>query len=216
MANTTIQLRKSGVIGNVPSSLDLGELALNYADGKLFYKNSIGNISSIQSGISANSFATINVNSTLILASSNTDILNFKSGNNISIVGDSLDKRITIGLSDSPSILGSLTINTNSQLYSSSYTTTSTSQTIVDSFSKLVFRSAKYEMQMTSSSDYHVIELRILHNGTSVYMIQYGEMFTNSSLGLFDAEINGNDFRLLFTPTNSSTTLKLKRSAIVI
>ena len=71
-------------------------------------------------------------------------------------------------------------------------------------------------MQITSSSDYHVIELRILHNGTSVYMIQYGEMFTNSSLGLFDAEINGNDFRLLFTPTNSSTTLKLKRSAIVI
>jgi hypothetical protein len=216
MANTIIQLKKSGTAGNAPSSLNIGELAINYADGKLFYKNSLGNISSIESGISANSFATINVNSTLILASSNTDILNIQSGNNINIIGDSIDKKITIGLSDSPSILGSLTINTNSQLYSSSYTTTSTSQTIVDSFSTLTFRSAKYEMQMTSGSNYHVIELRILHDGSSVYMIQYGEMFTNSSLGLFDAEINGNDFRLLFTPTNSSTTLKLKRSAIVI
>lgn len=216
MANTTIQLRKSGATGNVPSSLDIGELALNYADGKLFYKNSLGVISSIESSISANSFATINVNSTLILASSNTDILNIKSGNNITITGDSFNKEITIGLSDSPSISGSLTINTNSQLYSSSYTTTSTSQTIVDSFSTSIFRSAKYEMQMTSSSDYHVIELRILHNNSNVHMIQYGEMFTNSSLGLFDAEINGSDFRLLFTPTNNSTTLKLKRSAIVI
>jgi hypothetical protein len=216
MANTIIQLKKSGTAGNTPSSLNIGELAINYADGKLFYKNSLGNISTIESGSSANSFSTINVNSSLIIASSNSDILNIQSGNNIVVVGDSVDKKITIGLSDSPSILGSLTINTNSQLHSSAYTTTSTSQTIVDTFSTLSFRSAKYEAQMTSGSNYHVIELRVLHDDSVVYMIQYGEMFTNSSLGLFDAEINGSDFRLLFTPTNSSTTLKLKRSAIVI
>ena len=30
MANTTIQLRKSGVTGNIPATLNYGELALNY------------------------------------------------------------------------------------------------------------------------------------------------------------------------------------------
>ena len=40
MANTIIQIKSSGVTGNVPQSLQPGELAINYVDGKLFYGNS--------------------------------------------------------------------------------------------------------------------------------------------------------------------------------
>lgn len=43
MANT-IKLKNSGTSSNVPSSLEYGELAINYADGKLFYKDSGGSI----------------------------------------------------------------------------------------------------------------------------------------------------------------------------
>ena len=39
MANT-IKIKNSGTASNVPSSLEFGELGLNYADGKLYYKNS--------------------------------------------------------------------------------------------------------------------------------------------------------------------------------
>lgn len=41
MANKII-LKKSAVVGKVPlsSDLDYGELALNYADGKIYYKGS--------------------------------------------------------------------------------------------------------------------------------------------------------------------------------
>ena len=39
MANTIIQLKNSGVPGNVPSTLQPGELAVNYTDGKLYYGN---------------------------------------------------------------------------------------------------------------------------------------------------------------------------------
>ena len=38
MANT-IKLKRSGTTSSVPTSLDYGELAINYADGKLYYKN---------------------------------------------------------------------------------------------------------------------------------------------------------------------------------
>ena len=43
MANT-IKLKNSGTPAAVPSSLEYGELGLNYADGKIFYKNSSNTI----------------------------------------------------------------------------------------------------------------------------------------------------------------------------
>jgi hypothetical protein len=110
IANTTIQLRKSGATGNVPSSLNYGELALNYADGKLYYKNASGTITYISSGISANSFATINANSSLILATSNTDTLSIAPGNNITVTANTTSKTISIALANSVTIANSLTI----------------------------------------------------------------------------------------------------------
>lgn len=106
MANTTIRLRKSGVASNVPVSLELGELALNYADGKLYYKNDSGVITYISSGATTNSFATINANSSLVISTSNTDILSFAGANNITITGDGITKTVTIGslLTDSLTI----------------------------------------------------------------------------------------------------------------
>lgn len=96
MANTTLQLKKSGVTGNVPPSLSYGELALNYADGKLFYKASNGSIASISTSPATDSFATINANSSLILATSPYDTLSILPGNNITISTDTFNKRITI------------------------------------------------------------------------------------------------------------------------
>jgi len=122
MANTTIRLRKSGVTSNVPVSLELGELALNYADGKLYYKNASGVITYISSGATTNSFATINSNSSLIIATSNTDILSLVGSNNITISTDTINKKITIGASltsslfaNSPNIGASA--NATAQLY---------------------------------------------------------------------------------------------------
>lgn len=47
-----IILKKSSVTGKIPvaGDLDFGELALNYADGKLYFKNTSNTVSSISSG----------------------------------------------------------------------------------------------------------------------------------------------------------------------
>lgn len=45
MANTVI-LKRSGTASSAPTSLAHGELAINYADGKVFWKNSSNTISS--------------------------------------------------------------------------------------------------------------------------------------------------------------------------
>ena len=96
-ANTTIQLKKSGATGNTPTNLNFGELALNYYDGKLFYKAANGTIVSFSSGPTTESFATVNANSTLILATTPTDTLSFTGSNGISITANSISKTINIG-----------------------------------------------------------------------------------------------------------------------
>jgi len=99
IANTTLVLKKSGTSGNVPSTLANGELAINYADGKLFYKTPSGTIASITGsggGGGSYSFSTINVNSSLIIATSNTDTLSFLASNGISVTANTISKTIVI------------------------------------------------------------------------------------------------------------------------
>jgi len=96
MANTVIKLKRSGTTTSAPSSLEFGELALNYADGKLFYKAANGTILQFSSGEESDSFGTINANGTLIVSDTPGDILTLEAGNNIIITGDAVNDKITI------------------------------------------------------------------------------------------------------------------------
>ena len=62
--STSIKLKKSSISGRVPSTsdLDYGELAINYADGILYFKNSGNTVQSINaSPTGIDSAATINL-----------------------------------------------------------------------------------------------------------------------------------------------------------
>jgi len=56
----------------------------------------------------------------------------------------------------------------------------------------------------------------MVHDGTTVSLVQYGEVFTGSSLGTFDASITTGTVNLLLTPANSVTVAKLIRRSIVV
>lgn len=95
MANTTIALKKSGTPAAAPSVLANGELAINYADGILYYKNATGQIVSFSSGAASDSFGIADVDGTLILSSVENDVLSFLSGNNITLTACTVSKSIT-------------------------------------------------------------------------------------------------------------------------
>jgi hypothetical protein len=99
MANTVIVLKKSGSPGVTPSALSNGELAINYADGKLFYKNATGSIVSFSTGTGGggNAFTTVNVNNTLVVATTPTSTISLLPGNNVTVVGDGVANKATIG-----------------------------------------------------------------------------------------------------------------------
>jgi Phage tail fibre repeat len=101
VSNTIISLKKSNIPGNIPTSLANGEIAINTADGILFYKDNFGTIKGISAGGGgANSFSTINVSSTLLIARSNTDILSLTGNGAISVTGYSSNDTIVIGVSE--------------------------------------------------------------------------------------------------------------------
>jgi hypothetical protein len=102
MANTVIQLKYSSTPGNVPSGLANGEIALNYADGRFYYKNLTGQIVSFSGSGNVYSFSTINANGSLITALSNSSILTLSNGNNIEITGNIISDIITISANLSP------------------------------------------------------------------------------------------------------------------
>jgi len=100
MANTVIQLKKSTVPGNIPNSLASGEIAINTADGILFYKDPSNVIKTIKTDTTTNAYSTLNVNSSLLIATSNSDILTIDSNGAITITADSFTNKITIGVKE--------------------------------------------------------------------------------------------------------------------
>ena len=100
-------------------------------------------------------------------------------------------------------------------LNTSTSTTTSTSQGSVDTFSVTDYRSASYQIQITRGTEYHVTSLNIVHDGTDVYVSEFGTINTGAILATFTADINSGDVRVLATPTSESSTIfKMYRNLI--
>lgn len=129
MSNTSIQLKKSGQTGNTPADLGYGEVAINYADGKLYYKNISNSISFIRN---QKTFDTINSNNSLILATSESDTLSIVAGNNISINSNTSTKTITIGTTQDISA-NTLNVNTHIIFASGEVQTTRATKVIINS-----------------------------------------------------------------------------------
>ena len=103
----------------------------------------------------------------------------------------------------------------DSVISSASLTTSATTANqIVDSFTAASFRVVKYLIQVTSGSSYQVTEVLAVHDGTTVYLSEFGSIATASDLATFDADINSGNFRLLTTPVNSATTIKVTRIGV--
>ena len=114
MPNTTIQLKKSSTPSAKPTDLANGELAINFADGKLYYKNTTSSI--VEISPTTLSFGTVSANGTLLVADTTGDVVTINSGNNITIVGDAINDRLTISLTNDVTISGSLFATTKSFL----------------------------------------------------------------------------------------------------
>jgi hypothetical protein len=197
MANTTIRIKHSGSSGNVPSTLQPGELAINSSDGKLYYGNNTNHV--------------IQLDTVTEPAGLDGEI----QFNNLGSFGAS--NKLKYNTSTSTLSTEKISVNAHALIESTTVTTSGLSQITFDSWPSGTYRSAKYFVQITSGSEYNVIELSMTHDGANVFLTQYGEIKTTAnSLGAFDASITTGTLSVLFTPTFSSTTVKASITLIPI
>jgi len=89
----------------------------------------------------------------------------------------------------------------------SSFTATTADQVLAAN--SIANKSVKYVISAThSSAGTHAAEVLLVNDGSNAYFVQYGDVYSNSSLFSLSADISGGNARLLITPANTSTTVK--------
>jgi hypothetical protein len=86
--------------------------------------------------------------------------------------------------------------------------TAATTQVAIHTFPIANFRSARFTVQITNSTDstYHSTEILSIHDGTTANITEFGEVHTGSSVeATFDADVSSGNFRLLATPTSTNS-----------
>jgi len=94
--------------------------------------------------------------------------------------------------------------------------TNGTPNQIVDQWSALDFRSAKYQIQLYAPGvdEYEISELFIVHNGGEAYLTEYAIVNQGVRLAQYSASIFNNTVRLLCSPTYGTSSVKVFRTVI--
>ena len=88
---------------------------------------------------------------------------------------------------------------------------------LVDSFDTTKFKSAKYLIQIESGTDTHVSELLVSNNGLDPPpFTQYANIKSGGDLATLRFELNGPNIRLLASPVNAITKIKVFRITIEV
>ena len=104
-------------------------------------------------------------------------------------------------------VYGNISINGTTSYGSTTATTATTSQIGIHSgLSTSTYRSVEYTIQATQGINFHATKILTIHDGTTAYNSEYGTIFNNTSLGIFDVDVSGGNMRLLVTPASSSLT----------
>lgn len=99
----------------------------------------------------------------------------------------------------------------------SSFTSSSTSAQIADSFDKTVYRSAKWLVQITdrTNNEYQASEVTLVHDGSTAYCIEYGTIYTGAdALGVMSCNVGAANVNLIVTPTSANSVINTKRISI--
>ena len=90
-----------------------------------------------------------------------------------------------------------------------------TSATVVSSFNKAIYRSAKYIVTVESNGEFETRECLVIHDGTNPYITEYGILFTGvNMLGDTDVQINGSSVELTYTSVIAGAVVSVSASYV--
>jgi hypothetical protein len=134
--------------------------------------------------------------------------------------GDTMTGKLTINVAGeglevaNANVTNTLTVEAL-KVTTNTVTTAASGQVVLDIFPTTDLASAKYFVQANSGSTYHTTEIILVHEGTNIWITEYGTIQTGASLGTFNADIDSGNVRLLFNATQSINTIRAVRYGIV-
>jgi hypothetical protein len=204
-------------------NVDSGTLFVDATNNRVGVNNTSPDASLTVTGTANVSGAAVIAGLTTLSGNANTTTANVSVALNVGANVNLTTTRINVGNSTVNTFVTSTTVETDGtvvvgagSVYRSSNTasTSSTSQTIIDSYPKTEGNFARYVVGIkdAGATVVHTIELMAIHDGTTVSLSKYGEIFNSASLGTFDAVINTANVELKFTAANNTPfTIKTSR-----
>jgi hypothetical protein len=110
----------------------------------------------------------------------------------------------------------STVVSTDSTLVDSANVALSTVLKIVDSFDTTAYRSAKYTISSSNSTDAQFSELMLIQNAGSVAMSNIANVRVGTSAVTYTANISGTTVNLLAQGTTASNQLRIQRTYFII
>ena len=108
----------------------------------------------------------------------------------------------------------------HSDLADASTTVASSSTSVLNTFDKTVYRSAKYFISATdaTNSRFELVEANVIHDGTTAYISTFGSVSDHTEgLATYTVAISGDNVQVKVTNiTDDSTVFKFQRIAIDI
>jgi hypothetical protein len=94
---------------------------------------------------------------------------------------------------------------------------TTTAISTIDTLPISIYRSARFQVQITQSTDYQSTDLMVVHNGTTANIIEYGSIATNDYLASFSSTISSSNLLLQATMSSAGiATVKVVRYGVTI
>ena len=101
-------------------------------------------------------------------------------------------------------------------LYPTTAIATGAVATTIDTYDNTLYRTAKYVVQATRTTNMESYEILVTHNGTTAYSTTYGVINSGTSLGTISATISGSNVLVQYTATGTNTNIRLSKNYLII
>jgi hypothetical protein len=105
-----------------------------------------------------------------------------------------------------------VTVNVDKSIIDTPPVTVGTTLTIVDSWDKGAYRSARYTISSSNSTDATMAEVMLLQNNSTSFINTFGVLNTGSNTLSFSSNISGNTVNLLVQGTTSLNRLTVQKT----
>ena len=220
-----LKLKRSAVPGRIPEpeALEYGEIALNYADGIIFFKDPNNEVRGISSGTPPNITDPYPQYTTILEAAAAAPVQSVVGTQDEVVVSHDASGVYAVSLSnkilrqDQPVSIGSILVENTLKLDTTSTTTDRQGfEYVIDEFSCSMFRTAKYVIQISSDIHYQSSEILLVHNNSDSFLTEYGFVQTNGPLASLDTRIVDNKVQLLAYTNYDNLHFQAIRQSIVI